>query len=289
MTLPARGLDVALATGWLGLYGGMLGWFHGPLLASAHGGPAGADVGTLAALGLSAVGAAALSGYGFARADSLPLAHTVVQLGTFGAMAGYGAGQLVGFPPISGVAAANLSAVGSLAGLGLGLAFVEQNAPTMGALAAGIAASVGVGTASATLVAAYGYPFNQQLGVLLFTGSVAGAATTTLLARADVGLFPVAGAALGGMVLGGVASLAAAFVERDVIATVGPSEAIGWVVLSAIAAGAGAGGAVGWALPADLDPLRAGTLKLHPPTLAVLPGQGVRPEATTMAMVGGVF
>jgi hypothetical protein len=289
LTLAASGLDVALATGWLGLYGAMLGWFHGPLLFAAHGGPAGAEAGALAALGLSALGGAALSGYGFARADSLPLAHTVVQLGTFGTLAGYGAGQLVGFPPISGVAAANLAAVGSLAGMGLGMAFVEQNTPTMGALAAGIAASVGVGTAAATLVSSYGYPFDQQLGVMLVTGSVAGAATTTLLARADVGLFPVAGATLLGMAGGGVAAFGMAFVDGAVDVFAPQTEATGWVVLSAIAAGAALGGALGWAIPADLDPLRAGTLKLQPPTLALLPGWGVRPEPTAMAALSGVF
>jgi hypothetical protein len=289
LTLPASGLDVALATGWLGLYGAMLGWFHGPLLFAAHGGPAGAEAGALAALGLSALGGAALSGYGFARADSLPLAHTVVQLGTFGTLAGYGAGQLVGFPPISGVAAANLAAVGSLAGMGLGMAFVEQNAPTMGALAAGIAASIGVGTASATLVSSYGYPFDQQLGVMLVTGAVAGAATTTLLARADVGLFPIAGATLLGMAGGGVAAFGMAFVDGAVDVFAPQTEATGWVVLSAIAAGAALGGALGWAIPADLDPLRAGTLKLQPPTLALLPGWGVRPEPTAMAALSGVF
>jgi hypothetical protein len=185
------------------------------------------------------------------------------------------------------VASANLSLVGSLAGVGLGMAFVEQTAPTTGALAAGLGASVVAGTAGAALVGSYGYPFNQSLGVMLLTGSVAGAATTTLLARADVGLFPVAGATLGGMAAGAGGALLMTFVEAP---SLGPTtEAAGWVVLSAMVAGAALGGAAGWSLPVDLDPLRAGTLKLQPPTLALLPGQGVRPEPTAVAMLSGEF
>ena len=238
LTLPARSVDVALATAWLGLYGAMTGWFHGPLLIAAHAGPTGAEVGTLAGLGLATVGGAALSGYAFSSADSLPRAHTVVQLGTFGALAGYGAGQLVGFPPVSAVASANLSTVGTLAGMGLGMAFVARNEPTLGALAAGMAASVTTGTAAGVLAASYGYPFDQTLGVTLATGGIAGVATTTLLGRSDIGLFPVAGATLGGLVTGAGGALLMSVVEPGPSAGLPQSEATGWVVLSSVAVGA---------------------------------------------------
>ncbi|MDP2345363.1 MAG: PEGA domain-containing protein [Deltaproteobacteria bacterium] len=284
LTFPARGIDVAASTGWLGVYGAMAGWFHGPLLLAAHGGEAGANAGSLAALGLAAVGAASMSGYGFARADSLPLAHTVVQFGTLGAIAGYGGGQLVGFAPTSAVASANLSLAGSLIGTGVGIAFVELEAPTLGALSAGMASSIIVGASAATLAASYGYPFDQSLGVLLVTGGVAGGATTALLAKQDIGLFPVAGAGLGALLVGGGSAVLMAGLEGA-----GPTEATGWVILSGFAVGTALGGMGGWALPHDIDPLLAGTLRLNPPTLGLLPPAGTRTEATPLAMISGSF
>jgi hypothetical protein len=289
LTFPARNVDTAAATAWLGLYGGMAGWFHGTLLVAAHGGPEGAEVASLGGLGASALGAAAMSGYAYAAAESLPRAHTVVQLGTLGALAGFGAGQLVGFPPVSAVASANLSAVGTLAGMGLGMAFVARNEPTMGALAAGVAATLATGTAGAVLTSSYGYPMNQTLGAMLVTGSVAGIATTTLLARADIGLFPAAGATVGSLVVGGAGAFLMSLIEQGLVAGRPQTEATGWVVLSSITVGAALGGAAGMLVPADLDPLRAGTLRLQPPTMAILPGAGIRPTPTAMAMIGGSF
>jgi len=286
LAFPAASIDSAAATGWLGLYGAMVGWIHGPLLMSAHGGLAGAEAGALAGLGLSAFGAAALSGYGFARADSLHLAHTVVQLGTMGGLAGYGAGQLSAVGPASGVASANLSMVGTLVGIGAGMAFVEVAPPGPGALAAGAAVGGTVGVTAGTLAASYRYPFNQSLGVMLLAGSVTGAATTALLHGQDVGLFPVAGATLGAGLGAGTAAIVATAVEPD---TVVSTERSGWLVLSGVAAGAAVGGVLGWMAPTEHDPFLEGTLKLNPPTIGVLPGSGVRPEPTTALVLSGVF
>ena len=285
LSFGADGVDTAAATAWLGVYGAMLGWVHGPLMLSAHGGPAGAENGTLAALGLGAVGAAAMSAYGFSRADRLTLAHTVVQLGTLGTLAGYGAGQLSAVGPSSGVMSANLALLGTVAGTGLGMAFVETAPPTMGALAAGMTAGVGVGVMGGSLAAAYDYPFNQALGAMLLTGGIAGAATTVLLNEQDIGLFPVAGAAAGMMLVGGTAG----FIGYKIDDGRAGSEATGWLIVSGIAAGAGLGGMIGWAMPRDLDPLLAGTLRLDPPTLGMLPGVGVRPQPVAVAMLSGSF
>jgi hypothetical protein len=287
LTFPAASFDSAIATGWLGLYGAVAGWVHAPLFLSANGGIAGAEASPLAGIGLSVVGAAVMSGYGFARADSLNLAHTVVQLGTFGGLAGYGAGQLAAVGPASGITSANLSMAGTLAGVGVGMAFVEIGAPSPGALAAGAAVGAGVGVVAGSLASSYAYPFNQSLGVMLLTGSVAGTATTALLHRQQVGLFPLAGASVGAGLLGGSAALLATAIEP---ADRGPvTERTGWLVVSGTAAGAALGGALGWLLPQDNDPFLDGTLKLNPPTLAVIPGAGVRPEAATAVMVSGVF
>ena len=41
--------------------------------------------------------------------------------------------------------------------------------------------------------------------------------------------------------------------------------------------------------PRDIDPLLDSTLKLDPPSLAILPGNGIRAEPVAIAMVGGSF
>jgi len=286
LSFPALSVDSAAATGWLGLYGAMLGWVHGPLMLSAHGGQAGADAGALAGLGLSALGAAAMSGYGFSRADRLVLAHTVVQLGTFGGLAGYGAGQLSSVGAASGVASANLSLLGSAVGIGLGIASVEVRPPTVGALAAGVGVGAAVGVAGGTLAASYKYPFSQSLGAMLLSGSVAGAGTTLLLAEQDIGLFPIAGASGGALLGAGLGGLVAWGAEPDAASA---TEATGWIVLLSAAAGAGAGGAVGMLLPRDADPFLESTLKLDPPTVTVIPGAGANTQPTTALALTGRF
>ena len=281
LTFGGDGVDAAAATGWLGIYGAMIGWIHGPLLLSAHGGRAGGDNGTLVGLGLGAVGAAAMSAYAFQRADSLPLAHTVVQLGSLGTIAGYGAGQLTAVGPSSGVASANLAVLGTVVGTGIGMAFVERAPPTVGALTAGMTAGLGGAVMGGSLAAAYGYPFDQTLGATLLLGGVAGGATTVLLAEQDIGLFPVAGAAAGMFVFGGVGGFVGASGTNK--------EAGGWLVVSGLVGGAALGGILGWMAPRDIDPLLDSTLKLDPPSLAILPGNGIRAEPVAIAMVGGSF
>ena len=53
--------------------------------------------------------------------------------------------------------------------------------------------------------------------------------------------------------------------------------------------GAALGGILGWMAPRDIDPLLDSTLKLDPPSLAILPGNGIRAEPVAIAMVGGSF
>ena len=284
LVLPAQALNSAAAATWLGMYGMMSGWFHGALLTSAHGGVGGGSVAPLAGLGFAALGAAAASGYGFSRASTLPLAHTVVQLGTFGTVAGYGAGQLSGFPPSSMVSAANLAFLGSLAGTGLGVAAVETAPPTMGALGAGMVAAVGAGVGSAALARSYRYPEGPAAGVMFLTGGLAGAGTTLALSSLDIGLFPLAGAAMGTMLGGGGGAAVMAFVEPTAF-----TEASGWLVISGLAGGATAGAVVGLLMPRDVDPLLQGGLKLNPPQLALLPRLGARADAAPVAVLSGSF
>ncbi len=283
LSFPALSVESAAATGWLGLYGVMVGWIHGPLLLSAHGGQGGAEAGALAGLGLSAIGAAALSGYGFSRAERLPLAHTVVQMGTFGGLAGYGAGQLAAVGPASGVASANLSALGTIVGIGSGIALVETAPPSVGALTAGALAGVTVGVGAGSLAASYKYPFNQSLGTMLFSGSVAGAATTVLLGQNDVGLFPIGGAAIGAGTFGTGAALLTTALESDPATA---SEVSGWIIVSGLAAGAAIGGGLGAMLPADADPFLESTLHLNTPALGVIPGVGGSAPATAVVLSG---
>jgi hypothetical protein len=184
------------------------------------------------------------------------------------------------------VASANLSLLGTLVGIGTGMAFVEVAAPGPGALAAGAAVGGTVGVTAGTLAASYQYPFNQSLGVTLLAGSVTGMATTALLHGQDVGLFPVAGATLGAGLGGGTAAAVASALEPDFSAI---TERSGWLVLSGVAAGAAVGGVLGWMAPPEHDPFLEGTLKLNPPSIGVLPGAGVRPTPTTALVLSGVF
>ncbi|MBI1947245.1 MAG: HEAT repeat domain-containing protein [Deltaproteobacteria bacterium] len=282
LATQAHGLDMAASTAWLGMFGGMVGWYHGAFLLSAHGGVGGANAAALGGLGGAALGAAAGSTYAFTRADSVPLAHTVVQLGTLGTLAGFGAGVLSGVPPSSGVTAANLSAVGTLAGTALGVALVETSPPTLGALGTGLVAGLAAGTAGGSLAFSYGLTPSSSAGTALLCGSATGVATTIALRDVDVGLFPLAGAALGSLGGGGAMGGLTALVQGGT-----QPEAIGWSVLAGTAAGAAAGAAAGLALPRSWDPLVASDLAITPPVVTLLPTP--RGEAVPGVMLAGTF
>jgi hypothetical protein len=284
LAFGANNLDAAASTAWLGIYGAMVGWLEGPLVVAAHGGTAGGDAAPLAALGVGAITGAAMSAYGFARAPHLPLAHTVVQFGTFGTLAGYGAGQLAKNGAPAGVLSADAAVLGTLLGTGVGMILVETAPPSMGALAAGMTAAVGVGAAGATLTAANGDAFDKSLGALLFAGSVAGAGTTLLLGQQDIGLFPVVGAAAGFGVGAG-----AGIVVASSAAGSGFTDQSGWIVVAGMLAGAAGGGVLAAQLPGDLDPLLSGRLKLNAPSLAVLPALGGNTQPAAVAMLSGAF
>jgi hypothetical protein len=281
----SHSLDMAASTAWLGLYGGAMGWYHGAFLLSAHGGPDGSQTAALGGLAGAAVGAAAASAYGFSRADSMPLAHTVVQMGTFGAFAGYGAGILSGFPPTSGVAAANLSFLGTLAGTAAGIALVEARPPTVGALGVGIVSGISAATAAGALRAGYGsvgLAADYSIAAALFAGSVAGAAGTLATADIDVGLFPLAGATAGTLVGAGLGAGVFAAIEP-----VSSTETTGWGIAGTTLAGTALGAIGGMLLPRDQDPLLKKELQLYPPTLgALLDSSG---QAVPAAVIAGTF
>ncbi len=282
LATQAHGLDMAASTAWLGMYGGMAGWYHGAFLLSAHGGVAGANAAALGGLGGAALGFAAGGTYAFTRADSVPLAHTVVQLGTFGTLAGFGAGALSGVPPSSGVTAANLSVVGTVAGTALGVALVESAPPTLGALGAGMVTGLAAGTATGALAASYNLPIAASSGTGLFCGGLAGAAATVALRDVDVGLFPLVGGALGSLVGGGAGAALGALSTSGTL-----GEATGWGALAGTAAGGALGAGAALMLPRAADPLVAGDLKLAPPVVSLVP----TPEggAVPGVVVSGVF
>jgi hypothetical protein len=261
----AHGLDVAAGTGWLGLYGGVMGWYHGAFLPSAHGGRVGAEAAWFGGLGGAAIGAAAGTVYGFTRADSLPLAHTVVQLGTVGAFAGFGAGLLSGVPPTSGVASANLSLAGTLAGTAAGIALVETKPPTLGALGVGLVSGLSFGTAAGALFRGYGALDQPSIGAALLIGGTASAVGTMATADLDIGLFPLAGSTVGAMAGAGVGSVCALIAEPN-----GFTEATGWTIAATTLTGAGAGAVVGLLVPRHLDPLLNHELELFPPAVGAV-------------------
>ncbi len=278
----ASGLEVAASAGWLGLFGGAMGWYHGAFLLTAHGGPAGADSAALAGLAGTALGAAAGSAYAFSRADSLPLAHTVVQLGMAGAFAGFGAGILSGLPPASGVAAANLSFAGTLAGTAAGIALVETRPPTIGGLGVGMAIGLTMGTASGALFRGYGLRDDAALGAALLVGSTASVVGTLACAELQVGLFPLVGGTTGAMAGAGAGAWLALAFEP-----VAFTEGTGWTIAAATLAGAGGGALAGALLPRELDPLLAHELQLLPLGITVLPTS--RGEGVPAMVLGGRF
>lgn len=280
----AHGLDLAASTGWLGMYGGVMGWYHGAFLLTAHGGQAGAEAAALGGLGGAAIGAAAGSAYAFTRADTLPLAHTIVQLGTAGAFAGFGAGLLSGFPPTSGVAAANLSFAGTLAGTAAGIALVETKPPTLGALGLGLSAGLTLGTASGALFKGYRLRDEAAIGAALLVGSGASVVGTLAASDLDIGLFPLASSTTLALVGGGAAAVLAVSVEP----TADFTEATGWTIAGGTLAGAAAGAALGMMLPRDLDPLLSKELELFPPAVAAIPSLNGG-EAVPAMMLAGRF
>jgi hypothetical protein len=277
----AHGLDLAASTGWLGLYGGVMGWYHGAYLLSAHGGTAGAEAAALGGLGGAAIGAAAASAYAFTRADTLPLAHTVVQMGTFGTFAGFGAGLLSSVGPTSFVSASNLSFAGTLAGTAAGVAMVEARPPTLGALGTGLVAGLSVGTATGAVWSSYKLSPGTAIGASLLTGSIAGATSTVATSNLDIGLFPLSGGALGTLVGAGVGSVVFGLAEGQ-----NYTEATGWGIAGFTLGGTALGAVGGMLFPREWDPLLNKELAFFPPTVAALPSYDGRAVVPGVVLAG---
>lgn len=290
--LPSsNSLETTASTTWLALYGGMAGWLHGGFFPAAHGGATLQQLSALTALGGAVVGVAAGGSYGFFRARKLTLAHNLVQLGTFGTAAGYGAGLLSGGGPQAGINMSSYSLSGLLAGTGVALAMNETVEPTPGALALGVATGFGSGVGFGSLALSYGVPLDGFLGAALFFGGTTGVLTTVLAAPYEFGLLPIAGATVGGIGMATAAGVVVGMAETaQLFGADRPYTAgSGWAVAGGYVVGATTGAALAMLIPKDLDPFLAGSLRLRPPTLAVLPDP-VSPQTTvTLASIGGSF
>lgn len=289
--LPSReSVETTLATTWTALYGGMSGWLHGGFFPSAHGGPL-ADLASLSALGGAVAGAAAFGAYGFLRAKKLTLAHNLVQLGTFGTLAGYGAGLLSGTGPQAGINMSSYSLSGGLVGTGVALAINEAYEPTPGALALGLATGFGTGVSFGSLARSYGGSFEGLVGAGLFFGGVSGALTTVIAAPYEIGLWPILGATVGGLAVASVTGVVLGVVEGAQLfeATRNYTPGVGWAVAGGYALGACTGAALALLLPDELDPFLAGALRLRPPAITVLPDVVDARRTVTLASIGGTF
>jgi hypothetical protein len=268
----------------------MAGWLHGGFFPAAHGGAL-QDLAALSALGGAVAGVAAGGAYGFFRAKKLTLAHNIVQLGTFGTLAGYGAGLLTGGGPQAGINMSSYSLSGFLVGTGAAIAINEAYAPTPGALALGLATGFGTAVGFGSLALSYGAPLDGFLGASLFFGGVSGALTTVVAAPYRIGLLPVAGATIGGLLLSSTTGFVVGIAESAQLFGAMPNftPGAGWAVAGAYLVGASTGAALAMMAPDDLDPFLAGGLTLQPPTIAVLPDV-VDPRRTmTLASLGGTF
>ena len=288
LVADSEGLEVALSTGWLAVYGVMVGWLHGGFTPAAQLGTPGVNLAALTALGGAAVGAAAGGTYGFLRANRLQLAQTVVELGTFGTLAGYGAGVLSGSPPASAVATSELSLLGTLAGTAAGIALAETRPPSPGALALGVAVGTGTAISVGAIAGGYGFSLGNALGASLFTGGLAGAAAVVVVGDEDVGLFPMTGATIGGLAGAATTAVLMGIVEN---AQLGPqqfTEGVGWATAAGYGLGAVTGGSLALLVPEQYDPFLSSSLKLQPPVLSIVedPRDG---RAIPVAMVAGTF
>lgn len=288
--VQADGLQLASSTAWLALYGGMAGWLHGGFFPSAHGGPGFQQISALTALGGAVAGVAVGGAYGFFGTRRLTLAHTVVQLGAFGTVAGYGAGILSDVRPVSGLNMASFSLVGTLVGTGMGVALVNAVEPTPGALGLGLTVGLGTAISFTSLGLGYDLPLPYGLAVGLFTGGIAGSVTTILAGPYPIGLFPITGATLGGLTLATLTGFTVGIVEGAQLGGQARpfTEGTGWAVAGGYVVGAVVGGGLTQLLPEDLDPFRGG-LTLQPPTVAFVDDKAKPGTAVPVALLSGTF
>jgi hypothetical protein len=287
-----RGLEVTAATGWLSLYGGMSGWLHGGMLVAAYGGPIWQNLSPLSAMGGAVVGLIGGGSYAFFRADDLRLAHTVVQLGTFGTLVGYGAGLLSDVAPQNGVNMALFGMAGSAVGTGIGIALAETRPPTSGALALGATVAFGSAVSFGGLAYSSSYSNEGAFALAMLAGGGLGALTTLVAAPAEIGLLPCIGATVGGATFAAIAGVLVGGVESFQLGldALRPfTEGSGWAIAAGYATGAVVGGLSAALLPAEWDPLLAGRLTLTPPSFAAVPSLKDPRSPIPVAVLGGSF
>jgi hypothetical protein len=268
----------ALSVSWLATAGAVAGWTHGALMATAHGGSQGGVAAPIAGVVAMAAGAALAGSYAFIRAPRLQSAHLAVQMAAAGAMVGFGAGQFAAQTPLSGVAAADLSLMGSLAGFGVAAAMTELGVvPTPTSLLAGLVVGSSSFVMAGSLASAYGLPNRIAQGGALVMGGVAASAVTLALRNENIGLYPLVGSAVGAALLGGGAGVLATVLEPSGTTT----GASGYMVAGGVGLGLGAGALIGAMLP-GVDPFRG--LGLVPQMGAVAAAHGT--AVPTLALAG---
>lgn len=287
-----RGLEITAATGWLSLYGGMSGWLHGGMLVAAYGGPIWQNVSPLTAMGGAVVGVIGGGSYAFFRADNLRLAHTVVQLGTFGTLVGYGAGLLSDVAPQNGINMSLFGMAGSAVGTGIGIALAETRPPTAGALALGATVAFGSAVSFGGLGYSSSYTNEGAFALAMLAGGGLGALTTLVAAPAEIGLLPCIGATIGGATFAAVAGVLVGGVESFQLGLDAArpfTEGSGWAIAAGYATGAVVGGLSAALLPAEWDPLLAGSLSLTPPSFGAVPSLKDPRSPIPVAVLGGSF
>ncbi|MCP4498763.1 MAG: hypothetical protein GY822_02205 [Deltaproteobacteria bacterium] len=283
-------IERTVSTGWLALYGGMSGWAHGGLLTAAHG-PKSKELSLLSAVGGVIVGGGLAGAYGFFMAPTLQEAHTVVQLGTMGAITGFGAGLLSDRNPTAGVNAASLSALGTLVGAGTGVLLNMGGPPSRGALASGFAVSLGTSAAALGISLGLGLRDTESYGLILAAAGISGTMTTILVGKKEVGLrAPVFGTVGGVVAASAVAGLFFTGEGGQVNGEFPLQTGSGIAVAGAYVLGAATGAVLALLyIPADLDPFLSTSVKVNPPSFAVIQDAADPKKQTPMAMLSGRF
>jgi hypothetical protein len=283
-------LGPTLSGAWLGLYAASAGWLVGGTLPLVLGQEGLLQTGPLLSFGVGTAFFAAGAVWGGGMLPSFRQAHTVVHFGGLGMLLGSGAGFLTAPTGAEAPRMAAGGALGMLTGTATGLVLAHSAPPTPGALALGTTVAGGAGLSLVALSGSLGFRSTPAFAVAAMGTGLIGQVTTLAAAPFDIGLFPILGSTLGGILFATLASYTQGLNEaiQGVEIPDRGSEARGWSVFGGYVIGAVAGGLGASLIPGDWDPLLAMDLS---PTVTTLPpaALGAAPKEGVVLGLSGRF
>jgi hypothetical protein len=212
-------LGPALSGTWLGLYGGSAGWFLGGMTPIVLGQDQLLQTGPFLSIGMGLVGLGAGAAYGALAMPTFRQAHTVAHFGGMGTLFGLGAGFLTAPGGAEGPRMAAGSVIGVLAGSATGLVMAHAATPSPGSLALGTTVAGGAGLSMVALAGSLGFRTTPAVALAALGTGLTGQVATLATAPYEIGLYPVLGATLGGVMVAGIAAftlgVSAAFIPEE--------------------------------------------------------------------------